>query len=121
MSQTSTPLRKITPQRNFRRKSWRPSLAGKDVSIKLSVMQSEYGDRLRVAPMAAIAKPDGGFRPLHDGRVNNEIIYRDRIQCPGPPEVAAVVRECSESREAPFAVAADIKSAHRFVKIRSQD
>ena len=56
--------------------------------------------------MAAITKPDGGIRPLHDGthsvRVNNDIIYRDRIQCPGPPEVAAIVRECSESGEAPF-------------------
>ncbi len=92
---------------------------------KLSVLQSEYGDRLRVASMAAITKPDGGIRPSHDGahsvRVNNDIIYRDRTQCPGPPEVAAVVRECSQSREAPFAVAADIKSAHRLVKIRSQD
>ena len=100
---------------------------GPDVSAKLSVLQSEYGDRLRVASMAAITKPDVGIRPLHDGthsvRVNNDTIYRDRIQCPGPPEVAAVVRECSESREAPFAVAADIKSAHRhrLVKIRSQD
>ena len=27
----------------------------------------------------------------------------------------------TESREAPFAVAADIKSAHRLVKVRSQD
>ena len=77
---------------------------------KLSVLKAEYGDRLRVASMAAITKPDGGIRPLHDGthsvRVNNDITYRDRIQCPGPPEVAAIVRECSESGEAPFAVAA---------------
>ena len=98
---------------------------GRMFPSKLSVLQSEYGDRLRVASMAAITKPDGGIRPLHDGthsvRVNNDIIYRDRIQCPGPPEVAAVVRECSESREAPFAVEADIKSAHRLVKVRSQD
>ena len=92
---------------------------------KLSVLKAEYGDRLRVASMAATTKPDGGIRPLHDGthsvRVNNDIIYRDRIQCPGPPEVAAIVRECSESGEAPFAVAADIKSAHRLVKIKRED
>ena len=91
----------------------------------MSVLKAEYGDRLRVASMAAITKPDGGIRPLHDGthsvRVNNDIIYRDRIQCPGPPEVAAIVRECSESGEAPFAVAADIKSAHRLVKIKRED
>ena len=98
---------------------------GRMFPSKLSVLKAEYGDRLRVASMAAITKPDGGIRPLHDGthsvRVNNDIIYRDRIQCPGPPEVAAIVRECSESGEAPFAVAADIKSAHRLVKIKRED
>ena len=98
---------------------------GRMFPSKLSVLKAEYGDRLRVASMAAITKPDGGIRPLHDGthsvRVNNDIIYRDRIQCPGPPEVAAIVRECSESGEAPFAVAADIKSAHRLVKVKRED
>ena len=47
--------------------------------------------------MAAIVKPDGGVRPLHDAthsvKVNNAIICQDRIQCPGPAEVATVVRE----------------------------
>lgn len=45
--------------------------------------------------MVAIKKPDGSVRPLHDGahsvQVNNSIRYQDQIQCPGPPEVAAVV------------------------------
>ena len=90
---------------------------GRMFPSKLSVLQAEYGDRLRIASMAAITKPDG----THSVRVNNDIIYRDRIQCPGHPEVAVVVRECAESGEAPFAVAADIKSAHRLVKIRSQE
>ncbi len=52
---------------------------GRMVPSKLSVLHSEYGDRLRVASMGAITKPDGGIRPLHDGahsiRVNNDIIY----------------------------------------------
>lgn len=75
--------------------------------------------------MAAIAKPDGSVRPLHDGthsvQVNNRIVYKDQIQCPGPPEVASVVRESVETREAPFCVSADIKAAHRLVKIRQKD
>ena len=56
--------------------------------------------------MAAIVKPDGGVRPLHDAThsvmVNHSIVYRDQLQCPGPAEVAAVVREAVESREAAF-------------------
>ena len=38
-----------------------------------------------------------------------------------PAEVAAVVREAVESREAAFCVSADIKAAHRLVKIREAD
>ena len=40
---------------------------GRMFPSKLSVLQAEYGDRLRVASVAAITKPDGGIRPLHDG------------------------------------------------------
>ncbi|CAK9061235.1 unnamed protein product [Durusdinium trenchii] len=63
---------------------------------RLSVLKEEFGEeRVRVAAMAAIVKPDGSVRPLHDGthsvQVNNRIVYQDQIQCPGPSEVAAVV------------------------------
>eukprot|EP00435_Cladocopium_sp_Y103_P026445 s953_g6.t1 len=93
---------------------------------RLAILKEEFGeDRIRIAAMAAIKKPDGTVRPLHDGthsvRVNNHITYRDQIQCPGPAEVASVLRESVESREAPFCVSADIKAAHRLVKIRRRD
>ena len=56
--------------------------------------------------VAATMKPDGGFRPFHDAThsvmVNHSIQYRDQLQCPGPAEVAALVREAAESKEAPF-------------------
>ena len=57
----------------------------------LPVLNEKYGaEKLRVASMAAISKPDGGVRPLHDGThsvvVNHEIKYADQLQCPGPPE-----------------------------------
>ena len=65
--------------------------------------------------MAAISKPDGSVRPLHDGThsvmVNHSIVYQDQLQLPGPAEVAAAVREAAESLEAPFCVSADIKAA----------
>jgi len=92
---------------------------GRMFPSKLSVLQKKYGDRLRVASMAAISKPDGGVRPLHDG--THSIVYQDKIQCPGPAEVAAVVRESGEMKEAVFSVSADIKSAHRLVKIARRD
>eukprot|EP00435_Cladocopium_sp_Y103_P073986 s172_g46.t1 len=98
---------------------------GRMFPSKLSVLRDKYGGKLRVAAMAAIVKPDGGVRPLHDAThsvmVNHAIKYRDQLQCPGPAEVASIVREAVESREAPFCVSADIRSAHRLVKIREDD
>ena len=98
---------------------------GRMFPSKLSVLRNKYGDRVRVAAMAAITKPDGSVRPLHDAthsvKVNHAILYRDQIQCPGPAEIAAVVRIAVESGEAPFCLSADIKAAHRLVKIRESD
>lgn len=92
---------------------------------KLGVLREEYGDRVRVASMAAIQKPDGSVRPLHDAThsvmVNHSIKYQDKIECPGPAEIAAIVRETTETKEAPFCVSADIRAAHRLVKVRKQD
>ena len=99
---------------------------GRMFPTTLPVLINKYGkDKVRVASMAAITKPDGGVRPLHDAThsvmVNHEIRYSDQIQCPGPAEVAAMVREASESGEAPFCLSADIRAAHRLFKIREAD
>ena len=92
---------------------------------KLGVLKQEFGDKLRVASMAAISKPDGSVRPLHDAThsvmVNHEIRYQDKIICPGPSEIAGVVRESTDTGEAPFCVSADIKAARRLVKVRPSD
>ena len=92
---------------------------------KLGVLKQQYGDRLRIASMAAIAKPDGSVRPLHDAthsvKVNHEIKYQDKISCPGPAEIASIVRETTSTGEAPFCVSADIKAAHRLVKVKQDD
>eukprot|EP00435_Cladocopium_sp_Y103_P054310 s357_g17.t1 len=92
---------------------------------KLGVLKQQYGDSLRVASMAAIAKPDESVRPLHDAThsvmVNHSIVYQDKIDCPGPAEISSIVRETTETKEAPFCVSADIKAAHRLVKIRQSD
>jgi len=92
---------------------------------KMGVLKQEYGSKLRVASMAAIQKPDGSVRPLHDAThsvmVNHAIKYQDKIDCPGPAEIASIVRETSETGEAPFCVSADIRAAHRLVKVRKED
>ena len=92
---------------------------------KMGVLREEFGDRLRIASMAAIQKPDGSVRPLHDAThsvmVNHAIQYQDKIECPGPAEIAAIVREATETKGAPFCVSADIRAAHRLVKIRRSD
>lgn len=98
-------------------KFWEEEQLGRMFPTKLPVLVQQLGEeRVRVAAMAAIIKPDGSVRPLHDGthsvQVNNSIKYRDQIQCPGSPEVAAMVRESCETREASFCISADIKSAH---------
>ena len=90
-SQSSTLFRKIILQHNFLKKSLRPSSEKRSLWEECfhpsCLFCSRNNDRLRV--MAAITKPDGGRRPLHDGthsvRANNDIIYMDRIQCPCHP------------------------------------
>eukprot|EP00435_Cladocopium_sp_Y103_P046354 s1025_g13.t1 len=92
---------------------------------RLGVLKQEFGDRLRVAAMAAILKPDGSMRPLYDAAhsvmVNHEIVYQDKIMSPELPEIASVVRETKDSGEAAFCVSADIKAARRLVKVRRAD
>ena len=63
-------------------------LLGRMEPSKMSVLKAtKYGDKLRVAAMEAIVKPDGGVRPLHDAThsvmVNHSIQYRDQLQCSG--------------------------------------
>ena len=98
---------------------------GRMYPSKLGVLQQEFGDRLRIASMAAITKPDGSVRPLHDAThsvmVNHSIVYQDKIDCPGPAEISAIVQEATGTAEAVFCVSADIKAAHRLVKIRRCD
>ena len=101
-------------------------MLGRMYPSTLPVAIGKFGeDKVRVASMAAITKPDGGVRPLRDAThsvmVNHDIKYADQLQCPGPAEVAASVREASLTLEAPFCMSADIQAAHRLVKVRESD
>ena len=88
-----------------------------------SLKQDFPGRPALVAAMGAIRKPNGDVRPLHDGthQVNNCIKSDNQLQYPGPGDAAALVEVARASKEARFAMSADISSAHRLVKIRRQD
>ncbi|CAE7041883.1 unnamed protein product [Symbiodinium sp. CCMP2592] len=58
-----------------------------------SALAAEHGaDRVRIAAMGAVAKPDGSVRPLHDGthavKINNGIRLLNQTATPGPAECA---------------------------------
>ena len=96
------------------------------IPTTLPELTSRYPERTPlVAAMGAIKKPNGDVRPLHDGthyvQLNNHIVFQDQLQYPGPEDAAAMIRLVEEEKESVFAVSADIKSAHRLVKIREKD
>ncbi|CAE7363410.1 unnamed protein product, partial [Symbiodinium sp. CCMP2456] len=85
-----------------------------------------YGeDAVLIAAMGAVTKANGDVRPLHDGthgiNLNNKIRILDKLQVPGPEDLQEVASRVKESKEAPFALCADIKQAHRNVKVRESD
>ena len=89
-------------------------------------LRAQFPDQqILIAPMGALEKPDGGVRPLHDAthhvQVNNAIKYQDQLEYPGPGDAAALVEHSRLSKEACFAISADIQAAHRLVLIRKKD
>ena len=57
----------------------------------------------------------------HHVQVNNAIKYQDQLEYPGPGDAAALVEHSRLSKEACFAISADIQAAHRLVLIRKKD
>ena len=84
------------------------------------------GRELRVAALGAIQKPDGTYRVLHDGthgvQVNCDIKMRDLVDSPRAGEAACVMQVCKQKGyPVYFALAGDIKKAHRRYKHRESD
>ena len=93
---------------------------------RAAAVEAEFGPgRLLVAAMGAVAKPNGEVRPLHDAThgigLNNKIRVLDKLEVPGPDELLEVAALGRDSREAVFAISADISQAHRRVKVRRAD
>lgn len=85
------------------------------------------GDALRIAAQGILEKPDGGgYRIIHDGthgvQLNNEICIEDRLENPGPRELATIMEVSkSQGENVIFGVNADISKAHRRVLVREED
>ena len=77
-----------------------------------------FGDKLRIASLAAIPKDETTVRVLFDGthsvQVNNEIHISDRLEFPSPSELAHVMEHAQRSGYGVvLSIAADIMKAHR--------
>ena len=88
--------------------------------------KKRFGDRLRVASLAAIPKDESTVRVLFDGthsvQVNNEISIKDRLEFPSPAELAHVMGHLQQSDAGVvLAIAADIQKAHRRFLHRVED
>ena len=101
--------------------------AGRMKPLSEKEAQKMYpGNALRIAAQGILDKPDGGHRIIHDGthgvHLNNEIRIEDRLENPGPRELACIM-ETSEAADERviFAINADIAKAHRRVLVRPSD
>ena len=84
------------------------------------------GDSLRIAAQGILEKPDGSYRVVHDGihgvHLNNQIRIADKMDNPGPREMACVMEtSLSAGERVIFAVNGDVSKAHRRVRVKQQD
>ena len=102
-------------------------LAGRMTPVSEKVAAQQFpGDALRIAAQGILDKPDGGHRIIHDGthgvRLNNEIQILDRLENPGPRELATIQNASNSAQErVVFAINGDIAKAHRRVKVKPSD
>ena len=102
-------------------------LAGRTMPLSEAEAKRRYPDQsLRVAAQGILEKPDGGHRIIHDGthgvQLNNQILIEDRLENPGPREMACIMETSMASGErCVFSLDADIVKAHRRVLVREED
>ncbi|CAJ1350233.1 unnamed protein product, partial [Effrenium voratum] len=88
--------------------------------------KARFGDRLLVAAQGAIPKPDGTVRAIHDAthtvKLNNAIQISDRLEFPGPHELAAISDLAEQEKPGlVLSLCMDISKAHRRFKHREED
>ena len=92
---------------------------------RLEVAQAEYGDRLRIAALAALEKSEDSFRIIHDGThdvlVNPSVKVRDQTRSPGIGEVETIHQRNRQRGGSHFALKEDVGAAHRRCLIERKD
>lgn len=95
---------------------------GAMMKIDMEAALLRYGNDLRIASLGAIQKPDDSFRVIHDGShgagVNNHIVVRDQLEVPCAGDLKQAMRELDGPT---FVFSADVRRAHRLIKLREQD
>jgi len=79
-------------------------LEGRMKPISQKEAAKQYpGKALRIAAQGMLDKPDGGHRIIYDGthgvRLNNEIQILDKLENPGPRELATIMKASAEAGE----------------------
>ena len=94
-------------------------MEGRMFPMSFKAASKKYpGASLRIAAQGILDKPDGGHRIIHDGthgvQLNNEIEIVDRLENPGPRELATIMNLSVASGERViFGLNADVAKAHR--------
>jgi hypothetical protein len=87
---------------------------------------NKFGQNCAVSALAVIEE-DGGskIRVIHDGThktmVNHKIKCRDKLRCPGVPEMHTIMRERRMKKQICMSLKADFTKAHRWVKVISEE
>eukprot|EP00435_Cladocopium_sp_Y103_P075421 s2_g57.t1 len=67
--------------------------------FSLDLLPLPFGELGKLSTKTTLAAALEAFARLR-GMVNHDFFYRDKIDCPGPPEISATVREAIGTREA---------------------
>ena len=88
-------------------------------------LRERFGEHYAVASVAVLVSPSGKRRLIHDGTrhvaVNHRFRCRNKLRFPGPREKGDLLRAYEKEKEVLFALATDVKSAHRLVKVKPDE
>ena len=108
----------LAVQKQFRKEE----ALGAMVEVTERAARERYGEKLRVAALAALEKADHSFRVVHDAThnvgVNAQIKVEDQLRYPGPSEIKMAMQALFPPT---FVLAAYIARAHRLVLVKEED
>jgi hypothetical protein len=95
------------------------------LKMTLGEARRRWGRKLTVAALGAIEKTEDVFRVIYDAsntvKVNHRIRVQDQVRMPVWQDIARYVEDVASFRGARFAMAFDIRRAHRQIPIQEED